>query len=132
MEENKEEKIEDQQDDDKPEPEPEPQPEPQPEPPQPEPTPNPEPQPVTETTPRKKPIIKKPDISLPKFNFNFKNIPMRFMNAMREYRRVIIVSKKPDMEELSKITKVAGIGIAIIGLIGFSIQIVFQLLVRGV
>ena len=77
----------------------------------------------------KKPLLK---ISKPKIDFDFKAIPARLMGILREYRRVIIVSKKPDIEELSKISKVAGIGIIIVGLIGFFIQIIFQLLVRGV
>lgn len=136
-------------DDDQPEPDPNPNPQPpEPQPPNPEPTPDPEPQPVSESKdqqtpkpapvveakPPRKPIFKKPEFSFPKpkINFNLKSLPTKFMNALREYRRVIIVSKKPDMDELSKITKVAGLGIVVIGVIGFFIQIAFQLIVRGV
>jgi len=73
----------------------------------------------------------KPSLSLPKFSFNLKNIPAKLINTLREFRRVIIVSRKPDMEEISTISKIAGIGIAIMGLIGFAIQIIFQLAIRG-
>lgn len=36
-----------------------------------------------------------------------------------ECRRVLTVTKKPTKDELMSIVKVAGIGIALIGLIGF-------------
>ncbi len=70
-------------------------------------------------------------ISLPKFSFDFKSVPSKIINTLREFRRVIIVSRKPDMEEISKISKIAGLGIAVMGLIGFAIQIAFQLVIRG-
>jgi protein transport protein SEC61 subunit gamma-like protein len=73
----------------------------------------------------------KPSLSVPKFKFDFKGIPAKLINTLREFRRVIIVSRKPDMEEISTISKVAGIGIVVMGLIGFAIQIVIQLAIHG-
>jgi protein transport protein SEC61 subunit gamma-like protein len=64
-------------------------------------------------------------------SFSLSSLPEKIMNTLREYRRVITVSKKPNIEEISKITKIACAGIAVMGLIGFAIQIVFQLLLRG-
>ncbi|HDQ59950.1 MAG TPA: protein translocase SEC61 complex subunit gamma [Candidatus Woesearchaeota archaeon] len=57
-----------------------------------------------------------------------KEWPAKIMHILREYRRVIIVSRKPTVEELSKISKIAGIGILIVGLIGFGIQTIFKLI----
>ncbi len=39
-----------------------------------------------------------------------------------ECRRVLTVTKKPTKDELMSIVKVAGIGIALIGLIGFALN----------
>ena len=60
--------------------------------------------------------------------FNFRDIPYKILHTLREYRRVIIVSRRPTLEELSKTSKIAGIGILIVGLLGFGIQMVFRLL----
>ncbi len=46
----------------------------------------------------------------------------------KESLRVLKVTKKPDAEEFKTIVKVSGLGIIIIGLIGFIIQIIRQLL----
>jgi len=68
---------------------------------------------------------------LPSFKFkldlNVKTWPQKILHTLREYRRVILVSKKPDIDELSNISKVAGIGILIIGFMGFIIQAIFKL-----
>lgn len=45
-----------------------------------------------------------------------------------ECRRVLTVTKKPTREELMSIVKVAGIGIALIGLIGFALQIINRII----
>lgn len=44
-----------------------------------------------------------------------------------ESKRVLKVTRKPDKEEFQTIVKVSGLGILIIGLIGFIIQMVKQL-----
>ena len=45
-----------------------------------------------------------------------------------ECRRVLTVTKKPTRDELVTIVKVAGIGIGLIGLIGFVLQIIDKLI----
>ena len=77
----------------------------------------------------KKSVAEKFGMKVPSFSFkiSFKDLPQKIMHTLREYRRVILVSKKPDIDELSKISKVAGIGILIIGFLGFIIQAIFQL-----
>jgi len=68
-----------------------------------------------------------PKIRLPKLS----EIPDKLRHWFSEYKRVIIVSRKPDIEELSKISKISGIGIIVIGFLGFVIQLIFQL-IKGV
>ncbi len=41
-----------------------------------------------------------------------------------EYKRVLIVTKKPTKEEFITIVKVSGLGILLIGLLGFIIQMI--------
>jgi len=71
--------------------------------------------------------FKLPNFKLPKLS----EIPDKLRHWFSEYKRVIIVSRKPDIEELSKISKISGIGILVIGLLGFVIQLIFQL-IKGV
>jgi protein transport protein SEC61 subunit gamma-like protein len=68
-------------------------------------------------------------MNLNPLNINIKEIPAKIMYTLREYKRVIIVSKKPDAEDIVKISKVAGLGIILIGVIGFVVQIISQLIV---
>ncbi|MGB9937650.1 MAG: protein translocase SEC61 complex subunit gamma [Methanobacterium sp.] len=46
---------------------------------------------------------------------------------IRQCRRVLHVSKKPDREEFQNLAKITGIGIIIIGAIGFAISLIAQL-----
>jgi protein transport protein SEC61 subunit gamma and related proteins len=46
-----------------------------------------------------------------------------------ECKRVLRVTRKPDATEFKAIVKVSGLGIIIIGLIGFLIQMIRQLLI---
>jgi len=41
-----------------------------------------------------------------------------------EARRILAVAKKPDKEEYTQVAKVAGIGILLIGIVGFVIMLV--------
>jgi protein transport protein SEC61 subunit gamma and related proteins len=50
------------------------------------------------------------------------NLIEKLKIKFNEYVRVIRVTKKPDANEFKTIVKVTGIGILIIGLIGFLIQ----------
>jgi protein transport protein SEC61 subunit gamma and related proteins len=47
---------------------------------------------------------------------------------IRQCRRVLHVSKKPDREEYQQVAKITGLGILLIGVIGFIISIMAQLL----
>jgi protein transport protein SEC61 subunit gamma and related proteins len=50
------------------------------------------------------------------------------ISFIKQCRRVLIVSKRPDMEEYQNVSKVTGIGVIIIGVIGFIISIIAQLI----
>ncbi|MGZ4857082.1 MAG: protein translocase SEC61 complex subunit gamma [Methanobacteriaceae archaeon] len=50
------------------------------------------------------------------------------VSFIKQCRRVLIVSKRPDMEEYQNVSKVTGIGVIIIGVIGFIISIIAQLI----
>jgi len=52
----------------------------------------------------------------------------RLKSFILESRRVFRVTKKPSMEEYKGIVKISAIGIAVIGLIGFLIDILWQLI----
>ena len=54
----------------------------------------------------------------------------RFKIFFNECRRVLMVTKKPDSFEFKTIVKVSGIGILIIGAIGFIIQMVKVLIFK--
>ena len=45
-----------------------------------------------------------------------------------ECKRVLTVTKKPTKDELMNIVKVAGIGIALIGLIGFALNMINRII----
>jgi len=47
---------------------------------------------------------------------------------LKQCERVLRVSKKPDNEEYKTVAKVTGIGIIIIGVIGFIIKLISQVL----
>jgi len=49
------------------------------------------------------------------------------MDKLREYRRVLKISEKPDREEFEMSAKVTGAGIILIGLIGFIFYMVSNL-----
>ena len=53
----------------------------------------------------------------------------RLKSFILESKRVLRITKKPTMPEFKAIVKVSSIGIALIGIIGFIIQIVWRLVV---
>ena len=55
------------------------------------------------------------------------NIFTKIKRFIVESKRVLKVTRKPDKQEFQTIVKVSGLGIIIIGLIGFIIQMVKQL-----
>ncbi|MDD5254184.1 MAG: protein translocase SEC61 complex subunit gamma [Candidatus Nanoarchaeia archaeon] len=52
----------------------------------------------------------------------------RFTSFLQECKRVFTITKKPSKTEFIAIVKVTGIGIALIGLLGFIITILFQMI----
>ncbi|HZX44391.1 MAG TPA: protein translocase SEC61 complex subunit gamma [Candidatus Nanoarchaeia archaeon] len=52
------------------------------------------------------------------------NIWLRFKGFVNESIRVLRITKKPDKTEFMTIVKASGLGILVIGLIGFVIQMV--------
>lgn len=53
---------------------------------------------------------------------------MDIKNYFGKIRRVLLVASKPDKAEFTLSAKVTGIGMAIIGVVGFIIFIIFTLL----
>ncbi len=54
--------------------------------------------------------------------------PSKWKKFLKETSRVMRITKKPDRNEFMNLTKVTGLGIAIIGVIGFIIFLLKQLL----
>lgn len=54
----------------------------------------------------------------------------RIVRKLEEYKRVFIVTRKPDMNEFKTIVKVSGLGIAAIGFVGFLIFFIREILLR--
>jgi protein transport protein SEC61 subunit gamma-like protein len=52
----------------------------------------------------------------------------KFKEFLRESKRVLKVTKKPNAEEFKTIVKASGLGMIVIGLIGFLIHFAKQLL----
>jgi protein transport protein SEC61 subunit gamma and related proteins len=57
-------------------------------------------------------------------------IGTRFKSFMRECIRVFKITKKPTKEEFKTISKVAGLGILIIGLLGFIVHLLKTLVFK--
>ena len=47
---------------------------------------------------------------------------------LRQCRRVLYVSRRPDGDEYVNVAKITGIGIIIVGVIGFIVSLIAQLL----
>jgi len=54
--------------------------------------------------------------------------PSKIKNKLTRYRRVISVSRKPDKEEFVSSPKITGLGMILIGFIGFVISIIYLIL----
>ena len=52
----------------------------------------------------------------------------KLKNLFIESKRVWLITKKPDKEEFKVISKVTGIGVLLIGLMGFIIALIWQLI----
>jgi len=44
--------------------------------------------------------------------------------TLTKYKRVLMIAKKPDMDELKETARICGIGILLIGFIGFIFYII--------
>jgi protein transport protein SEC61 subunit gamma-like protein len=58
------------------------------------------------------------------------NLWTKFKSFLIECKRVLLVTKKPTPIEFKTIVKVSGLGIALIGLIGFLVQMIQQIFFR--
>lgn len=47
--------------------------------------------------------------------------------ALKQYKRVLYISRRPDRDEYINVAKITGIGIIIIGVVGFVITLIAQL-----
>jgi len=54
----------------------------------------------------------------------------RFKTFMRECVRVFKITKKPTKDEFKTISKVAGLGILLIGLLGFIVRLIQTLVFK--
>lgn len=52
----------------------------------------------------------------------------KFKNLISEYVRVFKITHKPNLEEFKAIVKISGIGLGIIGLLGFIVHIAWNLI----
>lgn len=52
----------------------------------------------------------------------------KIKNFMSQIRRVLLISSKPDKEEFKQSAKITGIGMLIIGIVGFLVFMIFQLI----
>ena len=66
-----------------------------------------------------------------KLHNNLTHAWVKLRSFFIECKRVLILTKKPTGEEFKTIVKVTGLGMIIIGLIGFAMQITLQLM-KGV
>ena len=73
-----------------------------------------------------------PDYKVEKKPGKVKATLRRWKTALKSYSvecwRVLKVTKKPNMEEFKVISKVSGLGILVIGLVGFLIHLIRELL----
>ena len=56
--------------------------------------------------------------------------PNRMQRYIQECLRVLKVTKKPTMQEFKTTVKVSGLGMLLIGLIGFAINLIKELLLK--
>ena len=59
---------------------------------------------------------------------SLKELPAKIKKMFKEWRRVYKITKKPSKEEFVSIVKVTGLGIIIIGALGFMIFMVVELI----
>jgi protein transport protein SEC61 subunit gamma-like protein len=55
---------------------------------------------------------------------------MDMKEKLGTYTRVLRLARKPDMKEYQQVAKITGLGILLIGGIGFALKLVSQLITR--
>jgi protein transport protein SEC61 subunit gamma-like protein len=65
--------------------------------------------------------IEKPSIDMPKIDS--KSMVNNLKDFLQQCKRVLMISRKPNREEYLTISKVTGIGICLLGIIGFFIHV---------
>jgi len=55
---------------------------------------------------------------------------MDIKEKLGTYTRVLRLARKPDTKEYNQVAKVTGLGILLIGLVGFAIKLVSQLIAK--
>lgn len=59
------------------------------------------------------------------------NVKQRLGSFFSSARRVLVISKKPSREEFFAMVKVTGLGIIVIAIIGYIVQLIFALTALG-
>jgi len=59
------------------------------------------------------------------------NVKEKLNDFFESTKRVLTVAKKPSMEEFKVMAKVTGLGILLIGIIGFIVSLIFTVLKLG-
>ncbi len=52
---------------------------------------------------------------------------MKISEFIASAKRILVISRKPTKDELTTMVKITGIGIALIGVIGYAIDMIFKL-----
>jgi protein transport protein SEC61 subunit gamma-like protein len=56
-------------------------------------------------------------------------LKLNIKSKFAEYKRIIKIARKPTAEEFKRVLKITGIGVLLIGVIGFVLQLVLGVLV---
>jgi protein transport protein SEC61 subunit gamma-like protein len=59
---------------------------------------------------------------------NLKEIPAKIDYAIKETRRILRLTRKPRGSEFNETAKITGLGMVLIGALGFVLFMIFQLL----
>lgn len=59
---------------------------------------------------------------------NLKTIPSKIDNAIKETRRILRLTRKPRGSEYNETAKITGLGMILIGALGFVLFTLFQIL----
>ncbi len=87
----------------------------------------------TESEPEKskKPELKLPmnlSMKMPSFKMPEGGLKAWIKTKLGEYKRVYSITKKPDKSEFTATVKASGLGIIVIGMVGFVITMIVQLI----